>query len=31
LTKGTQEWNKALEDSNKQVLELIENYPSIAG
>ena len=30
LTKGTEEWNKALEDSNNYVLDLIDKYPELA-
>jgi hypothetical protein len=27
LTKGTQEYNEALKEANRQALELIQNYP----
>lgn len=30
LTKGTEEWNKALEESNDYVLDLIDKYPELA-
>lgn len=30
LVKGTEEWNKALLDSNNQVLELLNKYPTLA-
>lgn len=30
LVKGTEEWNKALIDSNNQVLELLNTYPILA-
>lgn len=30
LVKGTEEWNKALIDSNNQVLELLNTYPTLA-
>jgi hypothetical protein len=31
LTKGTEEWNKAVQDVNSSVLGLIEKYPELAG
>ena len=30
LTKGTEDWSKALMESNNQVLELLKNYPLLA-
>ena len=30
LTRGTQEWKKAVQDTNQQILELIEKYPALA-
>lgn len=30
LTKGTDEWRKALVDSNSKVLELLDTYPQLA-
>lgn len=30
LVKGTEEWNKALIDSNNQILELLDKYPTLA-
>lgn len=30
LTKGTEEWNDALEESNNYVLDLIDKYPELA-
>ena len=30
LTRGTEEWNEALQQSNLQVLELLEKYPQLA-
>ena len=31
MVRGTDEWNKALQDVNSQVLDLIEKYPKLAG
>ena len=31
MTRGTDEWNKALQESNSAVLDLIEKYPELAG
>ena len=31
LTKGTTEWNSALQDVNNQVLSLIDKYPQLKG
>jgi hypothetical protein len=31
LTKGTEEWNKAMQDINSSVLDLISKYPELAG
>jgi hypothetical protein len=30
LTRGTEEWNKAVKDINSSVLDLIEQYPELA-
>lgn len=30
LTRGTQEWKQAVQDVNRQILELIEKYPELA-
>lgn len=30
MTEGTKEWNEALQESNKQVVELLQNYPELA-
>ena len=30
LTRGTQEWKEAVQDTNQQILELIEKYPALA-
>ena len=30
MTKGTQEWKEAIQESNDAVLELINNYPKLA-
>jgi hypothetical protein len=30
LTKGTKEWNNAVKDINKSVLDLIKEYPELA-
>lgn len=30
LTKGTDEWREAIEDANKQVMELVKTYPELA-
>lgn len=30
LTKGTKEWNKAILETNSQVLDLIDKYPELA-
>ena len=31
LTRGTDEWNKAVQDVNASVLDLIDKYPELAG
>jgi hypothetical protein len=31
IIKGTEEWNKAIQDVNASVLELIDKYPELAG
>ena len=31
LVRGTEEWNKAVQDVNSSVLSLIEKYPELAG
>ena len=31
LRRGTEEWNKTVQDVNDSVLELINNYPELAG
>lgn len=30
LTKGTQEWNNAMAESNNKILEMIDKYPQLA-
>jgi chromosome segregation ATPase len=29
MTKGTKEWKEAVDDLNKQVINLITNYPEL--
>lgn len=31
MTKGTEEWSKAVQDVNSSVLDLIDKYPELAG